>query len=48
MTNNIPPGQPAWVETDSVTGPTGNDKIIKPGDKLEPDEKVQLGYCKEW
>lgn len=48
MTNNIPPGQQAWIETDNKTGPTGNDMIINPGDRLRPDEIVQLGYCEEW
>lgn len=48
MTDNIPPDQPAWIEEDNVPGPTGNDKIINPGDKLQPNDKIQLGYCQEW
>jgi len=48
MTTDIPPGQQAWIEVDNKPGPTGDDKIINPGDPISPDEKVQLGYCQEW
>ncbi len=48
MTTDIPPGQRAWIEVDNIPGPTGGDKIINPGDPVDPDEKVQLGYCQEW
>jgi hypothetical protein len=48
MTNDIPPDQPVWIEKDNIPGPTDGDTIIYPGDPVDPDEKVQLGYCKEW
>ena len=48
MTTEIPPDQPVWIEQDNIPGPTQGDRFISPGDPVDPDEKVQLGYCKEW
>ena len=47
MTTDIPPDQPVWIEQDNIPGPTQGDRIIYPGDLVDPNEKVQLGYCKE-
>lgn len=48
MTTDIPPGTPVWIEQDGERGPTDGDTIVEPGEQLEPFDKVQLGYCKEW
>lgn len=47
-TTDLPPDTAIWIERDNITGPTGNDTTVKPGDPLDPNVKVQLGYCKEW
>jgi hypothetical protein len=48
MKTDVPKDVPVWIEKDDVPGPTDGDERVKPGDRLEPDEKVQVGYCEEW
>lgn len=48
MKTDIPEDTPVYVELDNVPGQTEGDRIVKPGDKLEPNEKVQIGKCEEW
>lgn len=45
---DIPKDTPVWIEQDGFPGPTDGDTIVEPGAQLEPSDKVQLGYCKEW
>ena len=48
MKTDVPDDLPVWIEKDDDPGPTDEDEIVRPGDKLQPDDIVHVGYCEEW
>ena len=47
-TKEIPYDVSAWLELDDLPGMTGDDKLVNPGDKLNPGDRVRIGNCREW
>ena len=47
-TKEIPYDVSAWLELDGLPGLTGDDVPVSPGDKLNPDDRLRIGNCREW
>lgn len=48
MNTDISTESDIWIENDGVFGPTAGDTIVHPGDQLNLNVIVELGYCQEW